>query len=158
MTCAPAWIYICAVGSVTTVGWAGLGSGVGGGKRPSGLTRCARGATDSVVRVPHAVLEDRAQFSTLSGGARRDGRKPDAESDQAAILGLEGELVASDAEDYVAKAVRLATDKAFRGEVSARILERRERLFSDAAAAEVAAEWEGFVGAALRMLCDDPRQ
>lgn len=73
--------------------------------------------------------------------------------EQIALLGLEEELIARDAEDYVAKAVRLATDKAFRGRVSTRILEQHARLFGDAAASEVATEWESFIARSLEMAC-----
>ena len=43
------------------------------------------------------------------------------------------ELVAIDEEDYVRKAAAIAADAAYRGELSSRIVERRTRIFDDAA-------------------------
>eukprot|EP00903_Cladosiphon_okamuranus_P020162 g18511.t1 len=62
-------------------------------------------------------------------------------------LGVENELVASDIEDMVNKAVKLASDEAHRQTVSAAILDKKDRLSDPRRAAR---EWERFLGRALR--------
>jgi CRISPR-associated protein Csy1 len=51
------------------------------------------------------------------------------------------ELVASDEDDYVRKAAAIATDAAYRGELSRAIAARRERIFDDAAPVAALAEF-----------------
>lgn len=53
----------------------------------------------------------------------------------------------------MSKAVKLATDRPYRDTVSARILERRGRLFGNSAAADVAEEWGEFIERSIRMVC-----
>jgi CRISPR-associated protein Csy1 len=51
------------------------------------------------------------------------------------------ELVANDEDDYVRKAAAIATDAAYRGELSRAIAARRERIFDDAAPVAALAEF-----------------
>lgn len=62
-------------------------------------------------------------------------------------LGVEDELVASDVEDMVNKAVKLASDAAYRETISAVIVEKKHRLSDPQPAAR---EWERFLERALR--------
>lgn len=61
-------------------------------------------------------------------------------------LGVENELVAADVDDMVKKAVKLASDEAFRKTVSAAILEEKDRLSDPRRAAR---EWERFLERAV---------
>lgn len=62
-------------------------------------------------------------------------------------LGVEGWLVASDVDDMVKKAVKLASDSAYRETVSATILHRKDRLSNPYRALR---EWERFLERAVR--------
>lgn len=62
-------------------------------------------------------------------------------------LGVETELAASDVDDMVSKAVKLASDEAHRNTVSAAILDKKHRL-SDPH--RTAREWERFLERAVR--------
>jgi len=64
-----------------------------------------------------------------------------------AELGVEDELVASDVNGMVKKAVRIAADSAYRGLLSAAILSRKGRLSDPARAVS---EWERFLERAVR--------
>lgn len=61
--------------------------------------------------------------------------------------------MATDPDDYVSKAVRLASDRTYRDAVSARIIERRSLLFGESTAAAVADEWSRFIERGVRMAC-----
>lgn len=62
-------------------------------------------------------------------------------------LGVEDELVASDVDDMVNKAVKLASDAAYRETVSAVILDKKSRLSNPRCAAR---EWGRFLERAVR--------
>lgn len=64
-----------------------------------------------------------------------------------AELGVEGELVASDVDDMVKKAVKLASDSAYRETVSVAILHGKNRLSDPYRAVR---EWERFLERAVR--------
>lgn len=62
-------------------------------------------------------------------------------------LGVENELVASDVDDMVNKAVKLASDEAYRKTVSSAILGKKDRLSDPQHATR---EWERFLERAVR--------
>ena len=68
-------------------------------------------------------------------------------STQVTELGVVNELVASDVDDMVHKAVKLASDKAYRKTVSSAILDKKDRLSDPHRAAR---EWERFLERAVR--------
>jgi CRISPR-associated protein Csy1 len=61
----------------------------------------------------------------------------------AAMLGIAGlpELIAQDRDDYVRIAVRLASDRAYRDALSARLTDGAARVFDDAAPVDAFARW-----------------
>lgn len=78
---------------------------------------------------------------------------PQKNKTQIALLGLEDELIAKDPDDYVSKAVRLATDLPYRHAVSTRIIEGHGPLFGHSVATMVAEEWGAFIQRGVRMVC-----
>ena len=68
-------------------------------------------------------------------------------SAQVTELGVENELVASDVDDMVNKAVKLASDEAYRKKLSSAILDKKDRLSDPHRATR---EWEQFLERAVR--------
>lgn len=68
-------------------------------------------------------------------------------STQVTELGVYNELVASDVDDMIDKAVKVASDEAYREALSAAILDKKDRLSDPHRAAR---EWERFLERAVR--------
>lgn len=68
-------------------------------------------------------------------------------SAQVTELGVENELVASDVDDMVNKAVKLASDEAYRKKLSSAILDKKDHLSDPHRATR---EWEQFLERAVR--------
>ena len=60
--------------------------------------------------------------------------------------------IASDASDYISKAVRLGQDRIYRDKVSNAILARKRRIFSDT---QTSFEWARFLTRAVGVVVDD---
>lgn len=66
---------------------------------------------------------------------------------QLSELGVHEELVASDVEDMITKATKLASDSSYRANLSAAILGRKDALSNPRAAIK---EWEQFLQRAVK--------